>query len=252
MLLFHRLDGFLKCLGLRRSSDWDSPTLLDEFLESPLKALVVRLYCLLLWLRGRPVKPPRNRPPIKVVCLSDTHGETVPNVPPGDLLIHAGDLAREGTASEIQAQLDWLESLPHTHKVIIGGNHDSFFDKRTRSHIDKELKNRLSFTRVIYLPDRSAPFTLSFEGQRKLNIFGAPHIIGSGDSSTNAFQYASADAHRIWKHVVPKETDILVTHGPPVIYMSLLSGVRFADYCYRDTILTLTSVVRDYSKKLGV
>ncbi|KAK8011232.1 rhamnogalacturonate lyase C [Apiospora arundinis] len=221
MGLFHRLDGILKHIGLRRSSEWDSPTLLDEFLESPLKALVVRLYCLLIRLRGRPVT--RHRRPVKVVCLSDTHGGIVPNVPPGDLLIHAGDLAQGGTASEIQEQIDWLDSLPHAVKVIVGGNHDSFFDIRTRAKEDISLHNRLDLKRVHYLPDISAPLKVAFEG-RELRIFGSSNIIGSDDSSTNAFQYDAADAHRIWKQAVPLDTDILVTHGPPKHHLDIGLG----------------------------
>lgn len=60
---------------------------------------------------------------ITVVCISDTHN-SVPDLPYGDLLIHAGDLTRGGTSEEIQAQLDSLNAQPHMHKVVIAGNHD--------------------------------------------------------------------------------------------------------------------------------
>ncbi|KAK8051423.1 metallophosphoesterase domain-containingprotein [Apiospora rasikravindrae] len=221
MVLARRLNAGLLYLGLRRSSHWDKPTLLDEFFESPLKALVVRLYCILLWLRGSSVKPPRNRPPIKVVCLSDTHGDIVPNVPPGDLLIHAGDLTRGGTSLEIQTQINWLKSLPHTHKVVIAGNHDRYFDIKTRRDVDVATNARLDLKNIHYLERQSV--TLSFKGQRRLNIFGAPDIIGSsGSSSTNAFQYDAA--HHPWHGAVPRETDILVTHGPPRFHLDLDIG----------------------------
>ncbi|KAK8128207.1 hypothetical protein PG984_009315 [Apiospora sp. TS-2023a] len=221
MGLSHRLNACLQFLRLRRSSHWDKPTLLDEYLESPLKALVVRLYCLLLWLRGSPMKPPRNRPPIKVVCLSDTHGMIVPNVPPGDLLIHAGDLTQGGTALELQAQIDWLDSLPHRHKVMIGGNHDIFFDIKTRGDEDKTQQTRVKFKSVKYLQRQSV--TLAFKGQRRLNVYGAPDIIGSGGpASSNAFQYESA--RHPWHKAMPKDTDILITHGPPKHYLDLNFG----------------------------
>ena len=215
MGLSHRMNACLQFLRLRRSSHWDKPTLLDEYLESPLKALVVRLYCLLLWLRGSPMKPPRSRPPIKVVCLSDTHGMTVPNVPPGDLLIHAGDLTQGGSALGIQAQVDWLDSLPHRHKIVIGGNHDIFFDIKTRRDEDTSHQHGIEFKNVKYLQRQSV--TLTFKGQRRLNIYGAPDIIGSGEpTSSNAFQYDST--RHPWRETIPKDTDVLITHGPPVRY----------------------------------
>lgn len=45
--------------------------------------------------------------PITAVCLSDTHNLQIPDVPEGDLLIHAGDLTSSGTAEELQRQLNW-------------------------------------------------------------------------------------------------------------------------------------------------
>lgn len=203
--------GLLQDVGLRRRIEWDKPTLLDEIIESPLKAIVVRLYFIILWLRGNPVRPPRNRPPIRVVCLSDTHEEIVSKVPDGDLLIHAGDMTNSGTAADIQKQLDWLASLPHKHKVIVCGNHDSWFDIRSRREEDT-LAHRVVDTKGMhYLENES--ITLNFDGGRKLNIYGAPSLPKCGDAS-NAFQYEIQD--HPWTNSIPIDTDILVTHTPPV------------------------------------
>src|SRR5438067_1571839 len=65
--------------------------------------------------------------PITVVCISDSHN-TQPAVPDGDVLLHAGDLTEAGTFDELQAQMDWLNSLPHRYKVAISGNHDLVLD----------------------------------------------------------------------------------------------------------------------------
>jgi hypothetical protein len=70
---------------------------------------------------------PSHAPPIRVVCLSDTHNET-PHVPDGDILIHAGDLTQNGTFTELQAQLSWLAKLPHQYKIVIAGNYDLLLD----------------------------------------------------------------------------------------------------------------------------
>jgi hypothetical protein len=75
--------------------------------------------------RGPPlaVEPVEN--PIAVVCVSDTHN-LQPQLPDGDLLLHAGDLTEAGTFKELQEQLDWLNNQPHRHKVVIAGKPKNF------------------------------------------------------------------------------------------------------------------------------
>lgn len=63
-----------------------------------------------------------NPPPIpgpewtRFVCISDTHFRTFP-VPPGDVLLHGGDLTQTGSSSELTVTMTWLRSLPHPHKM---------------------------------------------------------------------------------------------------------------------------------------
>lgn len=155
----------------RRQSIWDPPTPLDRFLHSPLRAIISIIYAILLSIRGAPFKPPRNKPVVRVICISDTHTNTV-DIPNGDVLIHAGDLANAGTAKEIQAQLDWLNTLPHREKIVIAGNHDSFFDAKSRK--DEDRNKKLNFGNIHYLQNKS--ITLKFKGGRKLNFYGSPDI----------------------------------------------------------------------------
>ena len=155
----------------RRQQIWDPPTLLDELLDSPLQAFISFVYAIFLALRGAPFKPPRNKPKVKVICLSDTHTNTI-SVPNGDVLIHAGDLTNAGTVEEIQAQLNWLASLPHKEKIVIAGNHDSYFDPKSRKAEDRNKK--LDFKGITYLENKA--ITLKFKGGRKLNFYGSPNI----------------------------------------------------------------------------
>ena len=37
---------------------------------------------------------------MKIVCISDTHGQYPDNVPDGDILIHAGDITKYGEENE--------------------------------------------------------------------------------------------------------------------------------------------------------
>src|SRR5690242_1532048 len=107
------------------SGFWNAPlTPYQRFKRNPRLFLAQRLYS-----RRPPLDPPRanDQQPIKIVCISDTHTQT-PTVPDGDILIHAGDLTNRGTFAELQARLDWLNSLPHAHKLVVAGNHDLLLD----------------------------------------------------------------------------------------------------------------------------
>ena len=155
----------------RRQNKWDPLTPLDSLLQSPLRYVVSLIYAIVLLCRGPPFKPPRNKPHVRVVCISDTHSNTTA-VPNGDVLIHAGDMTNSGTVEDIQAQLDWIASLPHKEKIVIAGNHDNYFDPKSRKAYDKG--KRLNFMSIHYLENRT--ITLKFKGGRKLNFFGKPGI----------------------------------------------------------------------------
>ncbi|KAI1381920.1 Metallo-dependent phosphatase [Hypoxylon crocopeplum] len=211
--------GLLIKLGLRRPMQWERPTVLDWLLDSPLQAFVFHLYLVILWLRGNPVKPPRNKQPIKIVCLSDTHESIVEKVPDGDLLIHCGDMVDDGSAASIQKQVDWLASLPHQHKVVVSGNHDSWFDINARREEDTLLHKAIDIKALHYLERKS--ITLAFKGGRKLNIYGAPDIPQCGGPE-HAFQYTSQQ--NPWDNTIPWDTEILVTHTPPQHHLDLSLG----------------------------
>lgn len=163
---------------------------------------------------------------LTVVCISDTHC-TRPPIPPGDLLLHAGDLSKWGTFSEIQAQLTWLSEQPHKYKVVIAGNHDLLLDpefkeqhperwkQAVRAASDDKHINYLDYPAasldwgdVIYLQNSSV--TLTFPSDRNLRIYGSPLTPQYGLS---AFQHLPSED--VWTEKVPIHTDIILTHGPP-------------------------------------
>ena len=77
---------------------------------------------------------------LRIVCISDTHElhrELV--VPPGDLLIHAGDFTFfSKRPSMIDDFNDWLGEQPHRYKLVICGNHEFAFEA------DPWLRSQLS------------------------------------------------------------------------------------------------------------
>jgi hypothetical protein len=54
----------------------------------------------------------------RFVCVSDTHARAFP-VPPGDVLLHGGDLTEVGRLDEFRATVEWLRELPHPHKMYV-------------------------------------------------------------------------------------------------------------------------------------
>ncbi|KAL1983287.1 hypothetical protein VTN96DRAFT_309 [Rasamsonia emersonii] len=233
-------------------SPFQERPVLDRLLASPLAFFLHPIHILLLRLRGPPHLPPPQGRPIRVVCISDTHTREWPDVPDGDLLIHAGDLCNDGSVREIQATVDWLKRLPHPHKVVIAGNHDSYFDVRSRreedrdkslatvsastasiSSIDDPDSHRIDWGENIHYLQHSS-VTLSFPGTspgqhgRTLNIYGAPQIPATVPfGPEHAFTYSPH--HDAWTGTIPMETDILVTHAPPKGHLDL--GPSFSIGC---------------------
>ena len=136
---------------------------------------------------------------MRIVCISDTHNaHNEMFVPEGDILLHAGDLSGRGTVPEITAFNKWLGSLPHPHKIVVAGNHDFLFERQP------ETAETL-ITNAIYLNNSAVEIA-------GLRIWGSPVTPWFHDWAFN--RRRGADIRRYWE-MIPAETDILVTHGPP-------------------------------------
>ncbi|MCJ1281357.1 hypothetical protein MMC26_000676 [Xylographa opegraphella] len=201
------------------ASPFDPPSFSYQILTSPLALLIRALYHAFSLLQGPGVS--RNSNHIRIVCISDTHTQKPP-IPSGDVLIHAGDLTNAGTASEIQVQIDWLNSLPHGHKIAIAGNHDSYLDPRSRGRSD--VNNTLDWGNIHYLQHSSVRLKVPGQGgnARVLNIYGAPQIPACGGKEF-AFQYRREE--NAWTGTIPLDTDVLVTHTPPKWHLDLPVGL---------------------------
>lgn len=139
---------------------------------------------------------------MRFVCISDTHEQQGSfDIPDGDVLIHAGDLTWEGQPDRIKRAIDWLRKLPHKFKVVIGGNHDfDFYKYCGTSSIDFNILNNGG---------------VSING---FNIWGSPVTPTFGGW---AFMKDRGDEiSEVWKQI-PDNTDILITHGPPLGVLDL-------------------------------
>jgi len=131
---------------------------------------------------------------MKITCLSDTHGNhRLLDMPGGDMVIFAGDMCAVGTDKEVEDFFDWFLELDYKHKICIAGNHDwPFYDG-----IVPEPKEYLRDTCV------------EIEG---LRIYGSPW---QPEFCSWAFNLPRGKALEAVWDLIPDDTDILVTHGPP-------------------------------------
>ncbi|RPD60374.1 Metallo-dependent phosphatase [Lentinus tigrinus ALCF2SS1-6] len=197
---------------MRSQLDPDRITLWEEFLHSPM-ILLARLAH-----EASSPQPPAlldtddpqteaSSERARIVCISDTHNHQahLPPLPPGDVLIHAGDLTSTGTAKELDAAFAWLHAAPHPHKIVIAGNHDHGLSKPERR---AQLLEQ--YPSITYLEDKLT--TIEIRG-RLLSIYGSPH---TPHHEPGAFNYVRGQSGQ-W--ALPAFVDILVTHGPPLDHL---------------------------------
>lgn len=145
---------------------------------------------------------------MKIVFISDTHRQK-PKLPKGELLIHCGDLTSRGTPNEIEESLQWLKDVGKDFLygvILIPGNHDFGFERNP--HEMRRLCNKYG---IILLIEQA-------EEINGVKIWGSPW--------TPWFHSWAYNAHRgdeIKKHweLIPSDTNILITHGPPAGILDL-------------------------------
>eukprot|EP01094_Clydonella_sp_ATCC50884_P022919 TRINITY_DN5376_c0_g1_i2.p1 TRINITY_DN5376_c0_g1~~TRINITY_DN5376_c0_g1_i2.p1 ORF type:complete len:249 (-),score=51.60 TRINITY_DN5376_c0_g1_i2:831-1577(-) len=178
-----------------------------------------------------PALPGTKENALRVVCVSDTHGMHgyIKHVPEGDILVHAGDFSNTGETEQVQSLVEWLRTQPHTYKIVIAGNHDLTFDRgnydsvlRERFHSQKDKAYNVEQTRalltslrednIIYLEDEA----IEIEGVQFYGSPWQPEFCGWGFNLTRG-----EELREVWQKI-PKETQVLITHGPPKGTLPLL------------------------------
>lgn len=139
---------------------------------------------------------------MRIVAVSDTHTfeRDLGTLPDGDVFIHAGDLLRFGTLEELRPVATWIHELPFRHKIVVAGNHDWCFIR------DREAALRELGSEITYLEDSGT----TIDG---VSFWGSPWQPEFGNWAFN-LPRGSALTDR-WD-LIPTETDILITHGPPL------------------------------------
>jgi Icc-related predicted phosphoesterase len=138
---------------------------------------------------------------VKIVAISDTHcRHRSLRLPKGDVLLHAGDLCLKGEKQEVVDFLDWFQRQDYKHKIFIAGNHDFFFEREKRSTIEKTIPKG-----VTYLHDNG----VTIEG---IKFWGTPVTPWFFNWAFN--RRRGPDIAKHWA-LVPDDTDVLISHGPP-------------------------------------
>lgn len=134
---------------------------------------------------------------MRLVLMSDTHGRHNFNVPDGDVLLHAGDFCMKGDYWEALSFSKWMDKQPHQYKVAIAGNHDIIYEK-------KPVQAKEATFGYTYLQDSE----INING---IKIYGSPWQPWFYDWAFNLPRGKALQNK--WKNI-PKDTDILITHGP--------------------------------------
>lgn len=120
-----------------------------------------------------------------------------------DVLIHSGDESNYKSPAlnenEFYDFVHWYKEVPIEHKIFIAGNHSSFL-----YHHGKEAKRVLKEAGIIYLDkDEVTIGGIKFYGDPITPTFGDWYFMANRDKM-----------HKHW-NLIPKDVEVLITHGPP-------------------------------------
>jgi len=159
---------------------------------------------------------------MRIAAVSDQHGY-LPDIPPCDLLIVAGDVCPDRVGSALawhhpelqKAWFDrevrpWLAASPAAHKLLTWGNHD-WCGERCTFETDSPDVARSQALQILVAQSTSIPL----EGSAPpLKIWASPWSNQFGDW---AFMRPPKDLAKVYD-TIPPGIDVLVSHQPPYGY----------------------------------
>lgn len=138
----------------------------------------------------------------------------------GDVIIHSGDATGRGEKGEILPFLDWFAELDFRFKIFVPGNHDWGFEKAPGFYRE-ECKKR----GIILLIHEG----IEIEGVKFWGSPASPWFYSWAFNYRRTLTEAQTFQHPyigdIWK-LIPDDTDVLITHGPPY---QILDELVFVD-----------------------
>jgi Icc-related predicted phosphoesterase len=172
---------------------------------------------------------------MRIIFISDTHtlhhelDESLDNLyieNPDSILVHCGDVSSRGRNYEIENFLVWYDALPFKNKILIAGNHDFYFENSPdgASMLIEEFGKS-----IIYLEDSG----IEIDG---VKFWGSPVTPWFYDWAFNRRD----DIKDHWD-LIPSDTNVLITHGPPFGILDITARERIHVGCQllRNKIETL-------------
>lgn len=141
---------------------------------------------------------------MKIVCISDTHMQTV-KIPECDLLIHAGDLTNNGNEHQVREALKIMSLYRAQRIILVPGNHDFLFQKKPA--LAKDMCDDFG----VHLLLDSETVVNGYK------VYGSPWQPWFMNWAFNAPQDAIEGSEFLQEKwdAISDDTDILVTHCPP-------------------------------------
>lgn len=207
----------------------EDPTLAWEMLKEKRPVKPVRQMRL-----DTPVKPDH----VRFVCIGCTHGEQMDlsKLPPGDVLLVAGDFTSCGLPNEVHNFNKLLGKLKYAYKVVIGGNHECTFDdtflKLNKESEPKEMALKQALLSAIHSDSKggiSAKDLLSnaiYLEDNVIELFGIT-IYGTPwqpKVDNWAFNLSRGQSLLDKWNMIPTGVDVLLTHTPPLGHGDMMNN----------------------------
>ena len=146
---------------------------------------------------------------MKIVCISDTHGSFPNRLPSGDLLIHAGDWSSSGAYADTKIFLQKIKPIAQDYGrvICVPGNHDRWVEQNQLLAMSEFDESGIQL-----LIDQSTVYENTL-------IYGMPWtpIFGNWAFMGDLAKRKSRN------NKIPTNTEILITHGPPLLYLDKLA-----------------------------
>jgi Icc-related predicted phosphoesterase len=184
----------------------------------------------------------------RILVISDTHGTTPYGVgdlehafrwplPQADILLHCGDLTRDGALAQHERTVEMIKKAPAKLKIVIPGDHDISLDEKYYER-DWKLhstvpKQDTDACRALYtnIEAQEAGLVYMEEGKQTFNVNGVKFTVYASaytpefgkwgfayERDEDRFNLSSTNPSQRPVNPVPDhgEVDIMITHGPPL------------------------------------
>jgi len=151
---------------------------------------------------------------LSVTAIGCLHGH-YPKLDGGDLLIVTGDLTARHTREEFYDFANWMRNQDYEDKIVIPGNHDTWFEKCDTW----DIKNWLNIGEFEFLCDSGTEIIYeedNIELEKTIKIWGSPWSLWFEGINPHCTAFTGTEEELADKFaLIPHDVDILVTHSPP-------------------------------------